>query len=171
MTFFFFRLQSSHWSVHFLETILKPPKAKSREGKLSQKGPHFLLFQGNLQNRTCLKVPFGFFWHCATFFRKFLNVPKGSPLRVFWYFATECMLINPEGFPFYIFRHYATFFERKKIQKFQFFFKMFCAFWALDMAPTLDVLLFLFETNFVFILFAIMKFHLMKLPQTSSRQN
>ena len=34
------------------------------------------------------------------------------------------MLINPEGSPFYIFRHYATFFERKNIfQKFQFFSK------------------------------------------------
>ena len=27
------------------------------------------------------------------------------------------MLINPEGSPFYIFRHYATFFERKKLSK------------------------------------------------------
>ena len=34
------------------------------------------------------------------------------------------MLINPEGSPFYIFRHYATFFERKQFfQKFQFFSK------------------------------------------------
>ena len=51
------------------------------------------------------------------------------------------MLINPEGSPFYIFRHYATFFERKKFFKnFNFFpKKIFCAFRALDMAPTLDV--------------------------------
>ena len=32
------------------------------------------------------------------------------------------MLINPEGSPFYIFRHYATFLK-KKFQKFQFFSK------------------------------------------------
>ena len=56
------------------------------------------------------------------------------------------MLINPEGSPFYIFCRYATFFERKKFfQKFQFFYeKMFCAFRALVMAPTLDVLVLLF---------------------------
>ena len=35
------------------------------------------------------------------------------------------MLINPKGSPFYIFRYFATFFERKKIQKFQVFFKRF----------------------------------------------
>ena len=27
--------------------------------------------------------PFGFFWHCATFFRKFFNVSKGSPFVFF----------------------------------------------------------------------------------------
>ena len=47
--------------------------------------------------------------------------PEG-PLRVFWYFATECMLI-------------------KIFPK-----KMFCAFWALDIAPTLDVLVLFFQT-------------------------
>ena len=33
------------------------------------------------------------------------------------------MLINTERSPFYIFRHYATFFQRKKFQKFQVFFE------------------------------------------------
>ena len=63
----------------------KPPKAKSRQGKLSPKVPpfQFLLFQGNLQNRTCLKGPLDFFRHCATFFENFFNVSKGSLLRVF----------------------------------------------------------------------------------------
>ena len=60
----FFRLQSSHRSVHFLETILKPPKAKSRQGKLSPKGPPFIF----------------------TFSRKPTkpDVPKGSPLWIFF---------------------------------------------------------------------------------------
>ena len=35
------------------------------------------------------------------------------------------MLINPEGSPFYIFRHYATFFERKKFSKISIFFQKF----------------------------------------------
>ena len=43
----------------FLQKLLKllRPKAKSGQRKLSARGPsfHFLLFQGNLQNRTCLK--------------------------------------------------------------------------------------------------------------------
>ena len=58
------------------------------------------------------------------------------------------MSIKPKGSPFYIFRHYATFSERKKIQKFQVVFskKVFSAFWAIDIAPTLDVpVLFLFQ--------------------------
>ena len=38
---------------------------------------------------------------------------------VFDIHATECMLINPKA----IFRRYATFSERKKIQKFPVFFK------------------------------------------------
>ena len=144
---FFFRLQSSHWSVHFLETIPKPPKAKSCQGKLSPNGPPFifLLFQGNLQNRTCLKgPPFGFALGTVRLsFENFLMSPKG-PLRFFWYFATECMLINPEGSPCYIFRHYAFFWEKNFFRKFTFFSKkMFCAFWTLDMAPILDVLVLL----------------------------
>ena len=55
-------------------------------------------------------------------------------------FATEYMLIKPKGPPFTFFgtmRH----FLKEKIQKFQVFFqkKVFCAFCALDIAPTLDV--------------------------------
>ena len=67
------------------------------------------------------------------------------------------MLINPEGSPFYLFRHYATFFERKKFFKnFNFFPKnIFCAFRALDMARTLDV-------PVLFISYFFKKFHIFK---------
>ena len=60
----------------------KPPKAKSRQGKLSPKGPpfHFSLFQGNLQKRTC---PLDFVSALFDFFSKIFIVPKGSPLRFF----------------------------------------------------------------------------------------
>ena len=49
------------------------------------------------------------------------------------------MLMKAKGSPFHIFWHYATFSERKnsKIQVFSK--KVFCAFGALDIAPTLDV--------------------------------
>ena len=50
------------------------------------------------------KVPLSIF-----FGTKIFKVSKESPLRVFWYFATECMLMNPKGSPLFIFRHYATF--------------------------------------------------------------
>ena len=51
------------------------------------KGPpfHFLLFQGNIQNRTCPKgPPFGFFSElCDFFFENFLMSPKGPPFEFF----------------------------------------------------------------------------------------
>ena len=125
--FFFFRLQSSHWSVHFLQSCAEHPRPSPPKANFTPKGPpfHFLLFQGNIQNRTCPKgPPFGFFRHCATFFRKFFNVPKGCPLWVFWYFATECLLINPEGSPLLHFSALCDFFWKKIFfQKFQFFSK------------------------------------------------
>ena len=56
-----------------------------------------------------------FFQHCATFFGRFSLSPKGPPIRVICYFATECMLTNPKRFPVYIFGHYATFTERERL--------------------------------------------------------
>ena len=56
----------------FTETT-KTTKAKSGQQKLSPKGPffHFLLFRGNLQNRTSLKgPPFDFFSALCDIFRK-----------------------------------------------------------------------------------------------------
>ena len=153
---FFFRLQSSHWSVHFLQSwiLSRAPEAKSAQGKLYSKGSplsFFYFFKKTYKTGRAQRVPpLDFFRHCATFFRKFFNVPKGSPLWVFWYFATECLLINPEGSPFYIFRHYETSFERNFFFKnFNFFpKKMFYAFWALDKAPTLDVLVLFFSSDY-----------------------
>ena len=101
----FLRVQFSYWSVHFLKTILKPPMAKSRQVKLSPKGPPFLflLFQGNLQNRTCLKCPpLDFFRHSATFFEIFL-------IFEFLIFCNRMYFIKSRRAPFYFFRHYATF--------------------------------------------------------------
>ena len=81
--------------------IMTPPKAKSGQGKLSAKAPFhfFLLFQGNVQNRTRL---------------------KGPTFEFFCYFATECMFINQKGSLCDIFWHIVTFFE--EIQKLQVFF-------------------------------------------------
>ena len=96
--------------------LRRPSPAKT---DLVQRVPlsFFKPFLRNLQNRTRLKGPsFDFFSALCDIFRKFLNVSKGFPLRVFSYFATECMLINSKG-PFYIFRNYTTFSEKKFSKK------------------------------------------------------
>ena len=59
-----------------------------------------------------------YFRLCETFFS---NVLKRSPLRVFSYFATECMLINPKGSPLLLFS--ALFLEEIFFQKLQVFFR------------------------------------------------
>ena len=143
---FFFRLQSSHWSVHFLQSWAEHLRPSPPKANFTPKGPpfHFLLFQGNIQNRTCPKgPPFGFFSALCDFFPKFFclqRVPpfifyffnvtyktgraSRVPLWVFWYFATECLLINPEGSPLLHFSALCDFFWKKKFfQKFQFFSK------------------------------------------------
>ena len=101
--------------------------AKSAQGKLYSKGSpfHFLLFQGNIQNRTCPKgPPFGFFSELCDFFSKIFYCPQRVPPLSFWYFATECLLINPEGSPLLHFSALCDFFWKKNFfQKFQFFFK------------------------------------------------
>ena len=102
----FFRLQSSHWSVHFLETILKPPEANSGQGRFSPKGPPFIfpLFQGNLQNRTCLKgPPYEFFSALCDFFsKKFLMFQKGPPSNFFsfcnWMYDNTFQRVPPFTF-------------------------------------------------------------------------
>ena len=100
--------------------FINNPETTWGQGRLSPKGPPFIfsLFQGNLQNRTCLKgPPFGFFSALCDFFsKKFLMFQKGPPLRVFSYFATECMLINPKGPPF-------TFFGTMRLFLKEFFFQ------------------------------------------------
>ena len=128
-SFFFFR-QTTELIAHvplFTETD-KFTQAKFHQCKLTAKGPPFcfLPFLRNLQNRKTPKgPPFQFFFrHCANFFSKIFNFSKESPLRIFWYFATENMLMNPKGSPLFIFRHYATFskffskiFFKKNFQK------------------------------------------------------
>ena len=79
----------------FTETT-KTTKAKLGQRKLNAKGP-----------------PFRFFFSTVRLCENFSKSPKGPPPSFLKYFATECMLMNPKRSPFYIFRHYATFSERK----------------------------------------------------------
>ena len=175
---------------HFLQKLISSLRPSSTNANLLQRVPPFVFYlfyvsykTGRLQ-RVIFFDPFHFFSALCELFSKIFNVSKESPLRIFWYFATDSMLMNPKGSPLFIFRHYATFskfffkknFSRKIFKKiFKFFcfqsgkvifqsyrawkahfgclesvfkafheyilgiFRKLCAFWALDIAPTLDV--------------------------------
>ena len=96
------------------------------------KGPPFgfLLFKRYLQTWTGLKgPPFRFFFGTVRLFSKFFLSPKGPPFRFLLFKRKLKNRPRLKGPPFDFFRHCATFFERKKFQKFQKFpKKMFCAF-------------------------------------------
>ena len=104
---------------HFLQKLRKLLKPSPVNANLVQKVPvHFLPFIRDLQIRTRHNVPiFNFFRHCKLFLKTFQCL-KRVPFRVCSYFATKCMLMNPKGSPLFIFRHYTTFFERKKYEAF-----------------------------------------------------
>ena len=104
--------------ICLLETFLKPPEAKSGQGKRNPKGPSFhftlfLLFQGNLQNRTCLKGPlFGFFSALCDIFRK----------KKIWrfFFKSVCSQLGKNWFPTNLIEHernlWACFFPKKSLR-------------------------------------------------------
>ena len=128
MTFFFSSDYNPHTDRSTFYNSAQSTWGKSAQGKLYSKGSPLSLSTFS-RKHTKPDVPKGsplwiIFRNCATFFRKFFNVPKGPPLWVFWYFATECLLINPEGSPLLHFSALCDFFWKKKIfQKFQFFSK------------------------------------------------
>ena len=115
---------------HFLQKLICSLRPSSTNANLLQRVPlSFVPFLRNLQNRKTPKgPPPNFFRHCANFFSKIFNVSKESHLRIFLFFATDSMLMNPKGSPLFIFRHYATFskfFSKKKFFKNFFFNKIF----------------------------------------------
>ena len=175
---FFFRQTTE--LIAYVPLFTETDKTTQANGNLVQRVPPFIfyLFYVTYKTGRDQRVPpFNFFFGTVrNFFRKFFKVSKESPLQVFWYFVTECMLMNPKGSTLFIFRHYATFskFFFKKIFKFYFvpsretvifqsyrawkahfgclesvfkafheyilgIFRKLWAFWALDIAPTLDV--------------------------------
>ena len=179
---------------HILQKLISSLRPSSTNANLLQRVPPFVfyLFYVTYKTGRLQRVPpFNFFSALWIFFSKIFSFSKESPLRIFWYFATESMLMNPKGSPLFIFWHYATFskfFSEKKFSK-KFFKKIFknffvssrekwfsnhieherhtlgvskvfsklfmntswaylenWAFWALDIAPTLDVPVLLFQT-------------------------
>ena len=118
--FFFVRPQSSSRMYHFLQKLISSLRPSSTNANLLQRVPPFVfyLFYVTYKTGRLQRVPpFNFFSAlCEFFLSKIFNFSKESPLRIFWYFATENMLMNPKGSPLFIFRHYATF--SKFFQKF-----------------------------------------------------
>ena len=76
LVLFFFRRHISHWSVHFLGTFLKPPKAKSGQGKRSAKGPPFIFYFFKETYKT--GRAFGFF-SALRLFSKIFKCPQRVP--------------------------------------------------------------------------------------------
>ena len=117
---FFFSWQShSEWST-FL-TILQ----FCAEGKLYSKGSpfQFLLFQGNIHNRTCPKgPPFGFFSALCDFFSKIFEIYRRVPPWIFLKFSVcrkRWMSLNGLFLSFSALCDLKnTFFSKKKSKKF-----------------------------------------------------
>ena len=85
-----------------------------RSAEISAKGSpfHFLLFYRNLQNRTRLKG--SIFFGIVRLFSKIFQCLKRVPISSFLIFCNRIYVNKAQRVPFYIFRHYATFSERKK---------------------------------------------------------
>ena len=120
MTFFF--LQTTILTlIGPLFTILRrAPEASPPKANLTPKGPpfHFLLFQGNIQNRTCPKgPPFGlFFGTVRLFFENFLM----SPLS-FLIFCNEMFVNKSRRVPLFTFFGTMRLLSKKKFKNFNFF--------------------------------------------------
>ena len=102
---FFFRLQSSHWKVHFsYNSYLANLKywRKSLRSSIFTSSKKLKVTKGY-----CLRV-FSALWD----FFSIKKIPKGSPLQFVWSFPTERMLKNPKGPSFQFFRHCETFFQK-----------------------------------------------------------
>ena len=102
--------RSTFYNSQFCAEHLRPSPPKAN---FTPKGPpfHFLLFQGNIQNRTCPKgPPLDFFRNCATFFRKFffenfffrkqngMFVNKSRRVPPFTFFGTMRLLLKENFF-------------------------------------------------------------------------
>ena len=124
--FFFFFRQTTELIAYvplFTETD-KFTQVSSTNANLLQRVPPFVfyLFYVTYKTGRLQRVPpFNFFFGTVRiFFSKIFIFSKESPLRIFWYFATKSMLMNPKGSPLFIFRHYATFskfFQKKFFKK------------------------------------------------------
>ena len=114
--FFFVRPQNVCVVDTFYRTTKSTAPASGIISELLQRVPPFVYSIFNVRYKTGRNYrvpPLNFFRHCATFFRNFFNVPKGSPLGVFCYFATECVFINQKGSPLLHFSALRDIFRKK----------------------------------------------------------
>ena len=114
-----------------LFTILsRAPEAKSAQGKLYSKGSpfHCLLFQGNIQNRTCPKgPPFGFFSALCDFFSKIFQCPQRVPPLNFLIFCNGMFVNKSRNVPpFTFFGTMRLLLKEKFFSKISIFFQKKC---------------------------------------------
>ena len=115
-SFFFVRPQSSSRMYHFLQKLISSLRPSSTNANVLQRVSPFVfyLFYVTYKTGRLQRVPpFNFFRHCANFVSKIFSFSKETPLRIFLYFATESMLMNPKGPPFSFFgtmRRFRSFF-------------------------------------------------------------
>ena len=113
--FFFVRPQNVCVVDTFYRTTKSTAPASGIISELLQRVPPFVYSIFNVRYKTGRNYrvpPLNFFRHCATF-RNFFIVPKGSPLGVFCYFATECVFINQKGSPLLHFSALRDIFRKK----------------------------------------------------------
>ena len=145
---------NSHTDRSFLETILKPPehlRPSPAKGDLVQRVPLSFFHFFRETYKTCLKgPPLDFFRHCATFFSKKILMSQKGPPSSFFIFCNWMYVNKSQRVPLLHFSALCDFFFERIFffKNYKFFSKkIFCSFWALDMAPTLDVLVLFLQTT------------------------
>ena len=146
---------------HFLQNYKTTRPASGNASKLVQVVPHFgfPIFNVRFKTGRDYRVPLWIFLqHCATFFRKFFcrqRVPlhvfrhcETFKILIFWFFEKNFGFFYLNRVPFQFFWYFATdWIFRRNSPSFSKF-NNFALFWALDIAPTLYVLV-LFRNKWI----------------------
>ena len=122
---FVFRLQSSHWKVHFSYNSynLKILNSYLANLKYWRKSLRCSIFTSSKKLKGTKGYCLGVFSALWDFFSK-KTISQRVPCNFFWSFPTERMLKNPKGSPFQFFGFVRLFFKKKfspKVPLLQFF--------------------------------------------------
>ena len=101
----------------FYRTTKSTAPASGIISELLQRVPPFVYSIFNVRYKTGRNYrvpPLNFFRHCATFFRNFFNVPKGSPLGVFLLFCNRMCVYKSKRVPPFTFFGTTRHFPKEK---------------------------------------------------------